>query len=92
MDIKDIPEDKLLRQLAEECAEGAHAALKLIRAYEGEKQLDKTTCRTALIEEIADIHVVADEILSDLDKLIFAKYCVEKRNRWKERLKDGTES
>ena len=92
MEIRDIPEDKLLRQLAEECLEAAHAALKLIRAHEGEEQLDCTKCRVSLIEEIADVHVTADALLNDIDKLIYGKYCLDKRKRWEERLKDADKS
>jgi hypothetical protein len=86
MEIRDIPEDKRLRQLAEECSEGAQAALKLIRAYEGEKQLDKTACRFHLIEELADITVCTNAILTDVDRIAYFKYIGEKAKRWKERL------
>jgi hypothetical protein len=92
MEIRDIPEEKRLRQLAEECSEGAQAALKLIRAYEGEKQLDKTACRLHLMEELADITVCFDVILTDVDRVAYFKYVKEKAKRWKERLNGGSKS
>ena len=92
MEIRDIPEDKRLRQLAEECSEGAQAALKLIRAYEGEKQLDKTACRLHLIEELADIIVCINAILTETDRVVGYKYIAEKEKRWKERLNGGSKS
>lgn len=92
MRIKDIPEEKRLRQLAEECAEGAQAALKLIRAYDGEPQLSKAECRIHLLEEIADIAVSAGAIMSDLDRAVFDEFCDEKQKRWKERINSGTKS
>lgn len=92
MKIRDIPEDKRLRQLAEECAECSQAALKLIRAYEGEAQLSKANCRIHLLEEIADVAVCAGAIMTDLDRAVFDEYCDEKQKRWEERLKNGSKS
>ena len=91
MKIKDIPEEKRLMQLAEECAEGAQAALKLIRAYDGEKQLSRVDCRLHLIEEMADVIVCCRAIFSDLDRTALYEFIDEKQKRWEERL-NGVES
>ena len=91
MKIRDIPEDKRLMQFAEECAEGAQAALKLIRAYNGEKHLSKPECRLHLIEEMADIAVCSSVIMTDLDKAAFTEFCDEKLKRWEERI-NGSKS
>ena len=45
----------MMRQMAEECAELNHAALKLVRAMNGETPLPITAARANLIEEIADV-------------------------------------
>ena len=47
-------EEYMLRQLAEECAELAQAALKLVRAWNGETPVPASEARAALIEELAD--------------------------------------
>lgn len=55
--IRTIGEPALLEQLAEECAELAHAALKLARLGRWENPTQKTDkeCMVALAEEIADV-------------------------------------
>ena len=92
--IKDkVPEDRRLTQLAEECAEGAQAALKLFRAYTGnEPQLDKGFSRLKLLEEIADILVCSDVFLTDLDRVAVEEYYHSKIKRWEDRLNGGTKS
>ena len=92
--IKDkVPEDRRLTQLAEECAEGAQAALKLFRAYSGnEPQLDNATLRLKLLEEIADILVCSDVFMNDLDRAVIEEYYHSKIKRWEDRLNGGTKS
>ena len=66
-------DEYLLRQLAEECIELAHASLKLIRAMRGETPLPIEKSRASFLEEVADVRVMYlvlswmlghDEILS----------------------------
>lgn len=68
--------DYLPRQLAEECSELAQAALKLIRARNGETPDSITKARNLYIEEIADVWVMLSLALLDLseDEL---QYCVD---------------
>lgn len=81
--------DYLPRQLAEECSELAQAALKLIRARNGETPDSLTKARNLYIEELADVWVMLDLALMDLteDEI---QYCVDisdyKRDRLKKRL------
>lgn len=94
LDIKDkVPEDRRLTQLAEECAEGAQAALKLFRAYTGnEPQLNDGTLRLKLLEEIADIFVCVDVFWNDLDRAVCMEYYEAKLKRWEDRLNGRTKS
>lgn len=62
---KKYGEDYLLRQLAEECAELAQAALKVIRARHGETPVTPEKARAKLLEEIADVMVMMDLVLED---------------------------
>ena len=91
-EIKDIPEGRKLAQLAEECAEGCQAALKLIRAYDGEPQLSGIECRVKLLEELADIMVCANAFMTDLDNQIYTQYYYEKKQRWEDRLNGRSKS
>lgn len=57
MEIKDLSTSALLENLAEECAELAHAALKEARRLRGENPTPATAeeCQKALTEESADV-------------------------------------
>ena len=56
-----LPEDELLAQLAEECAEAAKAALKLRRARNGVNPtpVSEKDAFENLVEELADIYLCA---------------------------------
>ena len=66
-----IPQDELLAQLAEECAELSQAALKLRRALTGINPTPVTAeeARANLVEEIADILNVSDLLLEMAEKI-----------------------
>lgn len=51
-------EEYVLRQLAEECAELTHAALKLIRARNGETPVSEREAKAGLLEELADVRLM----------------------------------
>ena len=51
-------DEYIYRQLAEECMELGHAALKLIRAEKRETPMPVQDAQQALIEEIADVRVM----------------------------------
>ena len=55
---KRYGDEYLYRQLAEECMELGHAALKLIRAEKRETPMPVQDAQQALIEEIADVRVM----------------------------------
>ena len=87
-------EEYMLRQLAEECCELSQAALKLIRAYNGETPVSVDKARQKLIEELADTKIMfnivysllSDSELSDYDSTLkykkdrFAKRIQKKNN------------
>jgi NTP pyrophosphatase (non-canonical NTP hydrolase) len=83
-----IPQDELLAQLAEECAELSQAALKLRRALTGINPTPVTAeeARANLVEEIADILNVSDLLLEidDVDEIY--DIVQRKRERWLKRL------
>lgn len=85
-----IPQDELLAQLAEECAELSQAALKLRRALTGINPTPVTVeeARKNLVEEIADILNVSELLLEidDVDEIY--DIVQRKRERWLKRL-DG---
>lgn len=58
--------DYLYRQLAEECSELAQAALKLIRAHNGETPKSVDDANVDFIEELADVKLMLDIVLSAL--------------------------
>lgn len=62
---KEYGDEYLYRQLAEECMELSHAALKLIRAQRGETPVPLDEAKTALIDEAADMRVMLN-VLNDM--------------------------
>lgn len=60
-------DEYLLRQLAEECMELGHAALKRIRAMRGETPVGLDETKTALIEEMADVDVMLGVVEGSMD-------------------------
>ena len=83
-----IPQDELLAQLAEECAELSQAALKLRRAWGCNNPTPVTAeeGRANLVEEIADILNVSELLLEidDVDEIY--DIVQRKRERWLNRL------
>ena len=79
-----IGEPATLELLAEECAELAHAVLKLARIERGENPspLEKEECIAMVVEEMADVRLCMNEIISadwfDTDEMVDVetqKYC-----------------
>ena len=64
---KEYGDEYLYRQLAEECMELGHAALKLIRAQRGETPVPLDEAKTALIDEAADVRVMLGALNDMLD-------------------------
>lgn len=89
MSIKNLSEPVRLEQLAEECAELGHAALKLARILRGENPTpaSEEEERLHFYEEVADVLVCIKECVPLKDMPIINDMCVRKLARWKERLK-----
>lgn len=81
--------DYLYRQLAEECAELAQAALKVVRAQNGETPEKLEDAMDHYIEELADVfvmHNIAVLNLNDVQMNKIYKIVGDKRERMAERL------
>nr|DAF49593.1 MAG TPA: NTP-PPase-like protein [Myoviridae sp. ctuev19] len=90
--ICSLGEPALLEQLAEECSELAHAALKMARLERGENPTPKAKidCESALMEEIADVHLCLGVISSHFEcynKLDDIE--ISKRERWVQRIREA---
>ena len=85
--ITRLPAASLYEQLAEECAELAHDALKLARIIRQENPTPQTKVETTqhLIEELSDVSLVCDVIGIEPDQEIKAR----KLQRWAERLEEA---
>ncbi|MCF0120108.1 MAG: DUF3990 domain-containing protein [Oscillospiraceae bacterium] len=76
-----------LEQLSEEAAELAQAALKLIRALDGENPtpMGEGVCRRSLTMEYTDVELVAMQLGLESD----TRVKLQKYDRWVERLNHG---
>nr|DAL30123.1 MAG TPA_asm: triphosphate pyrophosphohydrolase [Caudoviricetes sp.] len=86
---KNCKRDYLYRQLAEECAELAQAALKVVRAQNGETPEKLEDAMDHYIEELADVFVMTGISRLDLNATQISKmYKImgDKRERMAERL------
>lgn len=82
---KNISRDALYTQLAEECVELAHAALKMTRLYRDDDQtIDEESMCENLVEEFNDVLNLIDVLGYNQ----FGARCImdAKINRWYERL------
>lgn len=91
MSIKNLSEPVRLEQLAEECAELGHAALKLSRILRGESPtpVSEAEAREALVREIADVMVCTDALTDTRMLRDIGTCCTEKKDRWEQRLKQA---
>lgn len=64
---KEYGDEYLYRQLAEECMELSHAALKLIRARRSETPVPLDKAQRVLIGEAADVRVMLNALNDMLD-------------------------
>lgn len=85
-----LPQDELLAQLAEECAELSQAALKLRRALTGinPTPVAADEARRNLVEEAADVYNVLGLLLDAEDNAEIYSIIRRKKERWLKRL-DG---
>ncbi len=85
---RHLPEDELLLQLAEECAELAQAALKLRRVLTGINPTPVTEgeARSNLLEEAADVYCVLGLLLGYEEHAEIYDITKRKKVRWAGRL------
>lgn len=85
--IKEIGEAAALEQLAEECAELGHAALKMARIIRKENPTPVTmkNAKANLLEEAVDVAVCIDVLDLRVKEICFA----EKLDRWKQRIREA---
>lgn len=83
-----LPQDELLAQLAEECAELSQAALKLRRALTGINPTPVTAdeARKNLVEETADVYNVLGLLLDAVENAEIYDIIQRKKARWVKRL------
>ena len=83
-----IPQDELLAQLVEECAELSQATLKLRRALTGINPTPVTAdeARKNLVEEAADVYNVLGLLLDAVDNAEIYSIIRRKKERWLKRL------
>ena len=83
-----LPQDELLAQLVEECAELSQAALKLRRALTGINPTPVTAdeARKNLVEEAADVYNVLGLLLDAEDNAEIYSIIRRKKERWLKRL------
>ena len=83
-----LPQEELLTQLAEECAELSQAALKLRRALTGINPTPMTAdeARRNLVEEAADVYNVLGLLLDAEDNAEIYDIIRKKKTRWVKRL------
>ena len=83
-----VPLPAQYEQLAEECTELAHAALKAARRLRAENPTPVTfgECRQMILEELSDVHLVTQVLFIKPDPEIVRT----KLARWVERLKEVT--
>lgn len=81
--------DYVLRQLAEECAELAQAALKVIRACNGETPMSYPDVMDNYIEELADVRIMVAVVMAgmfDGERNAVLRKCNQKLERMINRL------
>ena len=71
---------------AEEAAELSQAALKLVRAINGETPVTEEEAREHLLEEAADVQACMRCIFTDADDAVIRDIMLEKLRRWENRI------
>ena len=84
---RELPIKRRLVNFAEECSEANQAALKLIRALEGDTPVTPLQASAHLLEEMADVYVTA--LALKPDRMTIEAIARQKRRRWEERLNEA---
>ena len=87
---QDLSVRKRLINFAEECSEANQAALKLIRAIEGDTPVTEDEAVKHLLEEMADVYVTA--LALEPDRMTIEAIARQKSRRWEERLSGNLEA
>lgn len=91
----ELPEEELLLQAAEESAELAMAAIKLIRIRHGinPSPVSESAAEANLLEEIADAKLCIEELSKKEGReMVIAVIYANKKERWKRRLMEAKEN
>ena len=83
---EDLPERKLLIQIAEEGAELSKAALKVVRAMEGDTPVPEAEARKNLIEEMADVLLCIQVKTTEPEDNEIRWIKAQKYKRWRDRI------
>ena len=86
MSITDLPEKERLIQLSEECAELCQAAIKVVRAINGQTPVSEEEARKNMEEEIADVVVCIGVLCSDVMVEAIKEQIRFKVKRWEDRI------
>lgn len=89
MKIQDLPEQTRLIQLAEESAELAQAAIKMIRAQNGDTPVSIEEASANLMEEIADVSVCMTAVSDIVSPKEICEIITKKAHRWATRINAG---
>ena len=83
---EDLPERKLLIQIAEEGAELAQACLKLVRVIEGDSPVSEADARNNLLEEMADVLLCIQVKTTEPEDNEIRWIKAQKYKRWRDRI------
>lgn len=86
MNIRDLPEDTRLIQLAEESSELAQACIKLVRVMHHDSPAPEQAVRDNLIEEMADVSVCMTALQDIAPLAQVGEIINQKAQRWEDRL------
>lgn len=90
--VEKTGEEYMLRQMAEECAELNHAALKLVRSYNKETPVPVNQARVAMVEEIADVknmlRIFESVILNTAEMKEISRIQEAKMQRFSDRIRE----
>ena len=91
MEIRNLPIERKLINLIEECGEVVQAATKLIRAKNGDTSITEQEAWDHLLEELADTELCSEMITTGKDRIVIRSIKNRKRRRWEERLEQEAE-
>ena len=91
MGIRNLPIERKLINLIEECGEVVQAATKLIRAKNGDTPITEQEAWDHLLEELADTELCSEMITTGKDRIVIRSIKNRKRRRWEERLEQEAE-